>query len=291
MKKKNLKLAALLACCSITTYAVSTNNNTNINQLKQLEQKYHGHLGIAAINTGNGKQMLFNADQRFAFCSTSKVMTAAAILKQAESNPQLLQQKIHYSKQDIESSGYAPITAKYVTNGMTVTELAKAAIDYSDNGAMNQLLKLLGGPTSVTNFARSINDEKFNLVRSEPQLNSAIPGDERDTTTPAAMAASLDKLTLGNALNQPQQLLLQNWLKGNTTGDKRIRAGVPQGWIVGDKTGTGDYGTTNDVAVIWPTTGKPIVLVVYFTQDKKDAKPQDEVISKATKIIINEITH
>ncbi len=295
MKKITLCLATIMALCSLSVYAVSptaaaNQNNSYITQLQQLEQHYHGHLGIAAINTANNRKILFNDEQRFPFCSTGKVMVVADILKKSESNPQLLQQKIHYTAQEVKSSGYAPITAKHVTNGMTVAELARAALDYSDNGAMNQLLKLAGGVQNVTEFARSLNDDKFNLVRSEPQLNSAIPGDIRDTTTPAAMAVSLQKLALESALMLPQQQLLQQWLKANTTGDKRIRAGVPQDWIVGDKTGTGDYGTTNDIAVIWPPHAKPIVLVIYFTQDKKDAQPQDQVIAKASKIIINEIT-
>lgn len=295
MKKIAVWLATATSLCSLSAYATSptmtaSQHNSYITQLQQLEQEYHGHLGIAAINTATNRKILFNDNQRFPFCSTSKVMTVAAILKQSESNPQLLQKKIHYTAEEVKSSGYAPITAKYVTNGMTVAELAQAAIDYSDNGAMNQLLKLAGGAQNVTQFARTLGDDKFNLIRSEPQLNSAIPGDVRDTTTPAAMAVSLQQLALESALMLPQQQLLQQWLKGNTTGDKRIRAGVPQDWIVGDKTGTGSYGTTNDVAVIWPPHAKPIVVVIYFTQDKKDVRPQDEVIAQATKIIVNEIT-
>lgn len=294
MKKIAVWLAAATSLCSLSAYATSptmtaSQHNSYITQLQQLEQEYHGHLGIAAINTATNRKILFNDNRRFPFCSTGKVMVVAAILKKSESNPQLLQQKIHYTAQEVKSSGYAPITAKHVTNGMTVAELARAALDYSDNGAMNQLLKLAGGAQNVTEFARTLNDNKFNLIRSEPQLNSAIPGDIRDTTTPLAMAVSLQQLALESALNLPQQQHLQQWLKANTTGDKRIRAGVPQDWIVGDKTGTGSYGTTNDVAVIWPPHAKPIVVVIYFTQDKKDASPQDEVLAKATKIIINEI--
>lgn len=270
-----------------TPIVVSASSYTK--QLQQLEKEYHGHLGIAAINTANNTQLLFNADRRFPFCSTSKTMAAAAILKLSETDTKLLQQKIYFSEREIQNSGYAPITSKHVATGMTVSQLAQAAIEYSDNGAMNQLLKLVGGPSKITAFARSIGDNKFSLVRSEPQLNSAIPGDTRDTTTPQAMATSLQKLVVGSYLDQPQQQLLQQWLKANTTGDKRIRAGVPNDWIVGDKTGTGSYGTTNDIAVIWPPQGKPIILTVYFTQDKKDAKPQDEVIAKATKVMLTEL--
>jgi beta-lactamase class A len=243
-----------------------------------------------AINTANNQQIEYRSNELFPFCSTGKVMVVGAILKASESNPQLMQRQLHYSKQDTESSGYAPITGQHIKDGMSVSALSQAAIAYSDNGAMNQLLQILGGTQMVSTFAKSIGDNKFNLVRTEPQLNTAIPGDERDTTTPVAMALSLQKLSLGTALDKKQQAQLQEWLKANTTGDKRIRAGVPKGWTVGDKTGTGSYGTTNDVAVIWPPQAKPIVLVVYFTQNKKDTKPNDQVIAQATKIVIDEFT-
>ena len=267
---------------------ISESSTTYQAKFTQLESSTNGRLGVMAINTANNQQLEYRGNELFPFCSTGKVMVVGAILKASESNTQLMQRQLHYSKQDTESSGYAPITKQHIADGMNVSALSQAAIAYSDNGAMNQLLQLLGGPQAITSYARSLGDNKFNLVRTEPQLNTAIPNDERDTTTPAAMALSLQKLGLGTALDKKQQTRLQEWLKANTTGDKRIRAGVPKGWTVGDKTGTGSYGTTNDIAVIWPPHAKPIVLVVYFTQNKKDAKPNDQVIAQATKIVIDE---
>ena len=137
----------------------------------------------------------------------------------------------------------------------------------------------------MTAFAQSIGDVTFRLDRTEPALNSAIPGDKRDTTTPLAMAESLRKLTLGNALGEQQRAQLVTWLKGNTTGGQSIRAGLPANWAVGDKTGAGDYGTTNDIAVIWPENHAPLVLVTYFTQPQQDAKSRKEVLAAAAKIV------
>ncbi|MDN8127273.1 class A beta-lactamase, partial [Burkholderia multivorans] len=157
---------------------------------------------------------------------------------------------------------------------------------YSDNTAANELMKLIGGPAAVTAYARSIGDDTFRLDRWETELNTALPGDLRDTTTPAAMAASLRVLVLGDALPAAQRAQLIEWLRGNKVGDKRIRAGVPTGWRVGDKTGTGDYGTTNDAGVLWPPSRAPIVLAVYYTQTRADAKAKDDVIATATRIAI-----
>lgn len=294
MKIWNKLTLTLLISTIMIPLALATETKKNSTdyqaEFAQLESSAHGRLGIMAINTANDQLLEYRSNELFPFCSTGKVMVVGAILKASESNSELMQRQLHYTKQDIESSGYAPITGKHIADGMSVDALSKAAITYSDNGAMNQLLQILGGPQVVTSYARSLGDNKFNLVRTEPQLNTAIPNDVRDTTTPAAMAYSLQKLSLGTALDQKQQLQLQEWLKQNTTGEKRIRAGVPKGWTVGDKTGTGSYGTTNDVAVIWPPQTKPIILVVYFTQNDKDAKPNDQVIAQATKIVIKQFT-
>ncbi|HHH1777080.1 TPA: class A beta-lactamase BlaA [Yersinia enterocolitica] len=257
-------------------------------QLAELERNANGRLGVAMINTGNGTKILYRAAQRFPFCSTFKFMLAAAVLDQSQSQPNLLNKHINYHESDLLS--YAPITRKNLAHGMTVSELCAATIQYSDNTAANFLIKELGGLAAVNQFARSIGDQMFRLDRWEPDLNTARPNDPRDTTTPAAMAASMNKLVLGDALRPAQRSQLAVWLKGNTTGDATIRAGAPTDWIVGDKTGSGDYGTTNDIAVLWPTKGAPIVLVVYFTQREKDAKPRRDVLASVTKIILSQIS-
>lgn len=256
-------------------------------KLAELEASVDGRLGVSAINTANNTRIQYRGEERFPFCSTSKVMTVAAILKESEKN-QSFKKTIIYGKEDVEKSGYAPITQQHLSHGMSVNELCQAAIEYSDNTAMNLLMKLLGGPSAVNTYAESIGDHTFRLDRWEPELNTAIPGDNRDTTTPNAMADSLKQLALGNSLALPQRGLLQTWLKNNTTGNTKIRAGVPKNWVVGDKTGSGSYGTTNDIAVIWPSKCSPIVLMVYLTQKEKDAVKHDEVIASATHLVLDE---
>ena len=238
---------------------------------------------MALINTADDSQTLYRGDERFAMCSTGKVMAAAAVLKQSESHPDVVNKRLEIKKSDLVV--WSPITEKHLQSGMTLAELSAAALQYSDNTAMNKMISYLGGPEKVTAFAQSIGDVTFRLDRTEPALNSAIPGDKRDTTTPLAMAESLRKLTLGNALGEQQRAQLVTWLKGNTTGGQSIRAGLPASWAVGDKTGAGDYGTTNDIAVIWPENHAPLVLVTYFTQPQQDAKSRKEVLAAAAKIV------
>jgi len=253
--------------------------------LKQLEGSFAGRLGVVALNTGNGETLSYRGEERFPLCSTFKAMLAAAILQRSSLTPGLLQERIRYQKSDLVS--YSPISEQHLQDGMTVAELCAATVQYSDNGAANLLMKLLDGPEGVTTFARSIGDHHFRLERWETELNTAIPGDLRDTTTPLAMAHSLHKLVLGEALQAPQRQQLQDWLRGNTTGGTRIRAGVPATWQVGDKTGTGDYGTSNDVAVLWPPGKAPVVLALYLTQDAKDASPRNETLVAATRIVVD----
>ncbi len=253
-------------------------------RLAALETASGGRLGVYALNTADGSVIAHRGDERFPLCSTFKVVASAAVLAQSSREPDLLSQRIKYTP--VELVTYSPITEKHLETGMTGAELCAAAIQYSDNTAGNMLIKLLGGPPAVTAFARSIGDNTFRLDRWETELNSAIPGDARDTTTPAAMAATLQKLVLGNTLGAAQRDQLQTWLRGNTTGATRIRAGVPAGWVVGDKTGGGDYGANNDVAVLWPPGKPPIVLALYMTQLEKDAKPKNEVLAEATRVVV-----
>ncbi len=253
-------------------------------QFAQLERALGGRIGVFTFNTADHSQLRYRADERFPVCSTFKVLLAAGILERSTRTAGLMQRRIHYTPHDLVS--YSPISEKHVGEGMTVADLCAAAIQYSDNTAANLLMKLLGGPASVTAFARSIGDHYFRLDRWETDLNTCIPGDFHDTSTPEAMGRSLERLAIGEALGPHQRGQMQEWLRGSTTGGTRIRAGVPADWQVGDKTGTGDYGTANDLAVLWPPHHAPIIVAVYTTQPGKKAKARNEIIAEAARVIV-----
>ena len=248
-----------------------------------LEASLDGRLGVHAIDTGNNAELGWGERERFPFCSTFKLMLVGAVLGRHAQQPGLLNQRIDYASHTLLS--YSPVTGRHVAEGMTIAALCAAAMQYSDNTAANLLLARLGGPAALTAFARSINDDAFRLDRIEPELNTALPGDARDTTTPMGMARSLRRLALGDALPPAQRAQLCAWLRGNTTGGARIRAGTPAEWIVGDKTGTGDFGTANDVAVIWPPHRAPLILAIYTTHRHAKAKPREDVIAAAAMIV------
>ncbi|WP_081736836.1 class A beta-lactamase [Arthrobacter sp. MA-N2] len=250
-----------------------------------LEKEYDARLGVYGIDTGTGKTVMHRADERFAYASTSKALLAGAIL--AKTSTPELDQIIRYTSGDLVS--YSPVTEKHLDTGMPLREVIAAALQYSDNTAANLMFKQLGGPKGLDESLKTIGDTTTHVDRTEPELNEAVPGDIRDTTTPKALGTDLAAYTLGNALTSEYRALLTGWLKGNTTGGNLIRAGVPSGWTVGDKTGGGSFGTRNDIAVIWPTTGAPIVLSIMSSKSTKDAKYDDALIAAATRAAIAEL--
>jgi beta-lactamase class A len=248
-----------------------------------LERDLNGRLGVFALDTGSGRTLGYRQDERFAMLSTFKPIAAAAVLSLAAKEPGFLQRRIRYTKADLVT--YSPVTEKHLDDGMTLEQLCAAAVIYSDNSAANLLMRETDGPSGVTRFARTIGDTTFRLDRWETSLNSAIEGDPRDTTTPAAMVNTLRKLVLGDALPARGRALLTGWLLACATGAERIRAGVPAGWRVGDKTGTGAFGSANDVGVIWPTSGAPIVLAIFTVQKTTDSKARSDLVAGAARVV------
>ncbi|MEW2389556.1 class A beta-lactamase [Streptomyces venezuelae] len=256
-----------------------------LRRLRALEESYPGRIGVHALHTGTGAVVAYRADERFAIASTFKALLAAAVLRRArEQEPGLLDVLIRYGRDDLVT--HSPRTEMHLETGMTVRELCDATVTYSDNAAANLLMRRIGGPVGVTEFARSLGDTRTRLDRWETDLNSNIPGDRRDTTTPAAMTANLRKLVLGKALHPLDRGQLIRWLVENTTGDKRIRAGVPKDWRVGDKTGSPAYGGVNDVAVAWPPKQAPLVVSVYTTRLDPDTPGEDRIAEEITRIAV-----
>lgn len=257
------------------------------NKLAALESSTGVRLGISAINTANNQTIHYRAEERFPIQSTFKLIGVSAVLHQSMENSKLLQEKVTYKKQDLVA--WSPMTEKNLKSGMTISELCAAAMMYSDDTAINLLVKKLGGLSAVTSFARLIGDNKFILNHWEPNMNSN-PSDMHDTSTPSAMEKDLQKLAFGNIL-APQREQLIKWMKDNTTGDTRIRAGVPYGWVVADRTGAGkDFGISNDIGILWPPKCAPVIVAIYSVQNKKNATRRDDVIVSATRIIIQEFS-
>jgi beta-lactamase class A len=239
--------------------------------LGDIEAVLGGRVGVMAIDTGDGSVMSHREDERFAMCSTFKWLLAAFVLSQVEQDEMSLDERLSYGPDDLLE--YAPVAKKHVDRGwLTVGALCNATVTLSDNTAANLLLHRLGGPSELTAFLRQCGDNVTRLDRNEPDLNTNLPGDERDTTTPRAMAGTMNRILLGNdILSADSRARLTGWLKESSTGLERLRAGLPGGWIAGDKTGTGVNGAANDVAIAWPPNRQPILIAAYLSES--DATP------------------
>ncbi|MFD0483437.1 class A beta-lactamase [Kineococcus sp. GCM10028916] len=247
-----------------------------------LEQEFGARLGVFALDTGSGRTLEHRADGRFAFASTYKALAAAAVLDSGAD----LDRVVTYSAADLVA--YSPVTGNHVGTGMTLGDLAEAAITVSDNTAGNLLLDELGGPAGFERDLRALGDDVTQADREEPGVNDVRPGDDRDTTSPRAFGRDLQAYALGDALDPDDRAQLVEWLQRTTTGDDQIRAGVPAGWVVGHKTGhAGVYGNQNDVAVLWPADGRaPWVLVVFSDRPEPDAESDDALIARAAGLVV-----
>lgn len=260
----------------------STTSAATTRALDALERRDDARLGLVAIDTGSGATVTHRAGERFAFASAAKVFIAATVLDDARSGD--LDAVVPIEQRDLLS--YAPVTSQHVGSGMTVRALLDAMLRSSDNTAANLLVARVGGPSVVQQWLRGIGDQVTQVVRVEPDLNEATPGDERDTTTPAQFAADLRTVLLGDALRPADRKMLVETMAGTTTGAATIRAGVPTGWSVADKTGTGSYGVRNDIGIVTPPGRAPIVLVVMTSRSRADAKPVDALVAAATKATV-----
>ena len=241
--------------------------------IADLERTYDATIGVAAWNVRTGDRILHRGRTRFAMCSVFKSLVTAAVLRDHDRHSETLDRRVFYPRRDVLE--YAPVTSQHVKDGMLVRELCEAAITVSDNTAANLLLREVGGPQGLTDFIRSLGDKVTRLDRWETALNSAVPGDPRDTTTPYAIASLMQQLVVEHALNRRDRELLRDWMLANETSDDKFRAGLPSGWRLADKTGSGSYGTSNDVGVAWSPSGDPVVIAALTGREEQDAETTD----------------
>jgi beta-lactamase class A len=256
-----------------------------------IEQRIGGRVGVAAWNTGNDAWLGHRRNEAFAMCSTFKWALAAAALQMAEhaGGPQL-DERVRYNQSSMIA--HAPRTEVNLARGwMTIEELCAAVVEVSDNPAANLLLELQFGPEGFTRFLRANGDGVTRLDRTELALNENAPGDPRDTTTPDAMARTLQHFLLtGDVLNEASREKLIGWMVSSTTGLQRLRAGLPAGWRVGDKTGTSGaaHNATNDVAVAWRPGRAPIIITAYLSDSTVDPDARNAAHAEIGRIVAEE---
>ena len=262
----SLAASSVLAGLAPISRARKPVENTAAQDFQRIEAESGGRLGVCILDTATGRRIGHRAEERFPMCSTFKWLAAALVLQRVDAGQETLERSLAVARSAILP--HSPLTEPHVGGRMTMSALCEAAVTQSDNAAANLMLASFGGPATLTAYLRSLGDPTTRLDRNEPTLNEALPDDPRDTTTPAAMLGLLQTLLLGDALKTASRDRLRDWLLANRTGDDRLRARLPAGWLVGDKTGAGAFGTNNDVAIVWPPKRPPLLVTAYLTQTK-----------------------
>ncbi|SEH84525.1 beta-lactamase class A [Mycolicibacterium rutilum] len=275
-----------LAACPITP-AVAQPQAPLDSRLRDLEREHNALIGVFATNLDSGRTVAHRAAESFAMCSTFKAYAAARVLQLVERGGLTLDQRVFIDAADILAN--SPRTQTQVGGEMTLDELCQAAVQVSDNAAANLLLRTLGGPQAITAFARSIGDERSRLDRWELELNAAVPGDPRDTTSPEAIGGGFRAILTGTVLAEPQRRLLEQWMRANETSS--MRAGLPDGWTTADKTGSGDYATTNDVGIAYGPSGERLLLALMTRTagDDADAPGLRPVIGEVAALLVPQL--
>lgn len=257
-------------------------------KLREIEGAVGGRLGVAALDMETDRRIDYRSSNLFPMCSTFKLLLVGAVLSKVDHGKESLDREIPLSQSDILE--YAPAAKALLPKGhMTVSEACYGAISHSDNTAANLLLTSIGGPGALTLFARSLGDRTTHLDRAEPFLNESTPGDARDTTSPAAMLNDLGVLVLQDALGKDTRQQLIDWLVDSRTGAAKLRAGLPNGWKVGDKTGMGEHGSASDLAIAWPPGRRPLLISAYLTEGTATIAERNKALADIARLIVAEL--
>jgi beta-lactamase class A len=268
LSRRNVLIGSLAAVAVAGIAAPVASAAPLDDQIAGLEKRNNALIGVFAANLDSDRTVAHRADETFAVCSTFKAYAVGRVLQLVDRGQLALDTRIFIDPSAIVAN--SPVTEERTGADMSIGELCQAALQHSDNTAGNLLLKMIDGPPGITAFARSIGDDRTRLDRWETALNSAIPGDPRDTSTPAALGAGYRALLAGDVLSPPQRQQLEDWMRGNETSS--LRAGLPAGWTSADKTGSGDYGSTNDVGLAYGPDGQRLLLAVMTRSRADDPK-------------------
>ncbi len=243
------------------------------------EQTLHARVGVAVIDRKDGARWAYRGDERFPLMSTHKSFSCAALLAKVDRGWASLDARVVIQPAELVAN--SPVTSKRVAPAsMSLAEICAAAIDYSDNTAANKILAAIGGPGGVTSLFRALGDETSRLDRTETSLNEALPGDPRDTTTPKAAAADLEKVLLGDVLKPDSRGTLTQWMVDDKVSGALLRAALPAQWRIADKTGAGERGSRGIVAVIWPTGRAPVVTAIYIAETEANLDARNAAIAR-----------
>lgn len=289
MKKQSCELLRLFALGSAITLATACDLAAQGLEtvVTAWEDRLDARIGAVLHDTSSDWKIALRPQERFPMNSTFKSLLCGAVLARVDAGKEDLDRRIHFDESDLVT--YSPVTEQHLAGGLTIAELCEATVTLSDNTAANLLLDAIGGPAGLTSFLRETGDRSTRLDRWETELNEAVPGDPRDTAMPSGILRTLEALLYGHILRPASAAHLRQWMIDDKVADALIRAHLPEGWVIGDKTGAGGHGSRGIVAFIEPPAGGPYMAAVYITESNADIALRNQVISEIGAAMIAEI--
>jgi beta-lactamase class A len=282
------KSTAELGTAGPATAAVATQNQVAQaleQRLKNISDGSQGTVGLTVVHIEGGKTISINGQAQLPLYSVFKLPLAIAILKDVEENRLRLDQKVHATPAEIVAGtpGNTALWEKPVT--YEVRQLIDFSIARSDNTSAEKLLELVGGPNKVTERLRSLGFQNLDIhstvaeyVKSRENPNTGSADD---------LAKLLVQLQQGKLLQPAHTKLLLGFMERATTGLHRLRADLPDGTVVADKTGSGEKDdvtqaakVTNDVGIITlPANRCHLAIAVLVSNSKLSDADQEKLIA------------
>ncbi|MCL1135671.1 class A beta-lactamase [Shewanella hafniensis] len=282
------KKTTFIAICLMSI----SNSNASPLSVKQTVNEFERqgwNIGVSVIENSSNNVYSINGDERFSTNSTIKALACAIVLSEVDKNAVSLDDAMMINEQDVVS--HSPVMKEFIGKKVTLADACKATMTYSDNTAANFAIKKSGGPEGITSFLRSMGDDITRADRYEPDLNTNLEGDLRDTSTANAMAANFNKLLLGNILSTQSKEQLKDWMMGNKVADNMLRLVLPTGWEIADSTGANSYGARGIISMVWSESQQPLIISIYIKKENTAIEEREKVISEIGRVISTEYTN
>jgi len=263
----------------------SVHANTILKKITEQERHLGARIGVSIYDIAANDSWSYNGNDRFPLMSTFKVLACAKLLVDVEKGLQSFDTSTVITTDSLIN--WSPITKNLVGKKMSLKQACSAAMIMSDNTATNIVLTGIKGPKALTQFMRSIGDDITRLDRIEPDLNEALDGDKRDTTTPNAMVKSLHTILFGDVLSQSSKTQLKQWMIDNKVTGSLLRSVLPKQWSIADRSGSGGFGSRGITAAVWSDKRTPIILSIYLTQTEASFVDRNKAIAAIGKEIFS----
>jgi beta-lactamase class A len=293
-------LTPFLACLTAASLTLSLCAHAQLShEIARIAAQSHGRVGVACALPGRALDCNFHAADPYPMQSIYKFPIVMAALHAVEQGRFRLDQNIRFLPSDLISPDqYSPLRDAHPHGNADVPlqELMRLAVSESDGVASDILVRILGGPPSVDAYVRSLGIQGIQIIDTEQTLGRKVELEDRDSAQPRALVALLRLLADHSPLSAGHTQLLLGWMTASHTGDHRIKALLPPGTIVADKTGTAGQNrthtnATNDIGLITLPSGQKLAIAILVADSAAPAAVREKVIAEIARAVYTAATH